>query len=74
MTYTLTRHPGTIRRDADGALIPNHPGNMDYLAYLAWVEAGNEPNPVPEGGAPGIEVTGFRQAGRHHKPPKGRRK
>lgn len=31
---------------SDGALIPTDPANRDYaeyLAYTAWVEAGNEP-------------------------------
>ena len=45
MTYTLTAHPNTIVRDEDGAFIPTDPDNVDYQDYLAWVEAGNTPNP-----------------------------
>ena len=47
MTYTLTAHPNTIVRDEDGvrAFIPTDPDNMDYQAFLKWVEEGNEPTP-----------------------------
>ena len=41
----------TIIRIADGASIPNDPANRDYVEYLAWVEAGNAPepaDPIPE--------------------------
>jgi hypothetical protein len=41
MTYTLTEHPSTIVRDEDGARIPTDPDNVDYQAYLKWVEEGN---------------------------------
>jgi hypothetical protein len=47
MTYTLTENPNTIIRDEDGAFIPADPRNLDYQAYLAWLEEGNEPNPIP---------------------------
>ena len=67
--YSLTRYPNVIQRDADGALIPADPDNMDYLAFRARIDEGNEPNPEPL--PPGIEVTGFRQAGHE---PKGRRR
>jgi hypothetical protein len=40
-----------IRRDEDGAFIPFDPNNTDYHAYLAWLNEGNTPNPVPPGGA-----------------------
>jgi hypothetical protein len=50
MTYTLTDHPNTIIRDEDGAFIPADPANRDYQDYLAWLAAGNQPNPY---GAPG---------------------
>jgi hypothetical protein len=45
VTYTLTAEPDTIIRDEDGAFIPTHPDNLDYQAYLAWLDEGNEPNP-----------------------------
>ena len=34
-----------IHRDEDGAFIPADPNNMDYQAYLAWLDEGNEPTP-----------------------------
>jgi hypothetical protein len=47
MTYQLTT--GTsILRIADNAFIPADLANTDYRAYLAWVGAGNTPNPAPE--------------------------
>ena len=55
MTYQLTTGD-TILRTADNAFIPPDPANTDYAAYLAWVEAGNtpEPAPIPE---PPVELT-----------------
>jgi hypothetical protein len=47
MTYQLTTG-NTILRLADNALIPPDPANTDYAAYLAWLEAGNTPEPAPE--------------------------
>jgi hypothetical protein len=44
--YQLTNSP-TIIRIADHACIPPDPANTDYAAYLAWVEAGNMPEPAP---------------------------
>ena len=46
MTYQLTQGD-TIRRTADNAFIPPDPANTDYQAYLAWLEAGNTPEPAP---------------------------
>ena len=45
MTYTLTANDNTIVRDEDGAFIPADPDNVDYQAYLAWLDEGNEPTP-----------------------------
>jgi len=51
MTYTLAPSllgsSNSVVRDADGAHIPFDPKNADYVAYLAWVAAGNTPNPAP---------------------------
>jgi hypothetical protein len=44
--YQLTTST-SIKRLSDGAFIPNDPGNRDYREYLAWVEAGNMPEPAP---------------------------
>jgi hypothetical protein len=44
--YQLTTST-SIKRLSDGAFIPNDPGNRDYREYLAWVEAGNMPDPAP---------------------------
>jgi hypothetical protein len=38
-----------VERIADKAFIPTtDPANTDYQAYLAWVEAGNQPLPADE--------------------------
>jgi hypothetical protein len=54
MTYTQCWDPmrnqvsdTMILRDEDGAFIPSDPDNMDYHAYLAWLDEGNTPNPAP---------------------------
>ena len=36
-------HTQVICRTTDGACIPFDPANTDYIAYLAWLEAGNTP-------------------------------
>ena len=46
-TYTLTANPKIVIRDADGAFIPADEGNLDYVDYLSWLDAGNTPNPAP---------------------------
>jgi len=54
MNYKLIAdHPifgasNTVIRLSDGASIPMHPDNIDYQAYLAWVEQGNTPLPAEE--------------------------
>jgi hypothetical protein len=43
--YALTTGDSVLRLD-DGALIPADPHNADFVAYQAWLAAGNIPNPV----------------------------
>ena len=48
--YKLTQSTSIIRL-SDNAFIPADPANTDYAAYVAWLDAGNEPepaDPVPE--------------------------
>ena len=47
MIYQLTTG-NAILRLTDNAFIPPDPANTDYQAYLAWLEAGNTPEPAPE--------------------------
>lgn len=42
--YKLTRFDSVIR--SDGKSIPFAPGNQDYAEYLAWLAAGNVPEPA----------------------------
>lgn len=42
--YQLTATDSIIRT-VDGASIPPDPANMDYAAYLKWVEDGGVPDP-----------------------------
>jgi hypothetical protein len=55
MTYQLTA-TDIIRRTADGASIPPDPANVDYAAFLDWLEEGNTPDPAPEPPTP-VELT-----------------
>jgi hypothetical protein len=47
MTYKLLAD-GSIRRIADGAIIPPDQGNLDYREFLAWEQRGNTPEPTDE--------------------------
>jgi hypothetical protein len=58
MTYQLTSGD-TILRLSDNAYIPTAPGNRDYAEYLEWLEAGNEPLPVPDPPPPGPDYLTF---------------
>jgi hypothetical protein len=37
-----------LDENGGGITIPADPANRDYAAYLAWLEAGNTPDPAPE--------------------------
>ena len=37
-----------VLRIADNVSIPFDPANTDYAAYLAWLEAGNQPEAADE--------------------------
>lgn len=39
---------GGVIRVEDGAHIPSDRSNVDYQAYLAWIAAGNTPQPVDQ--------------------------
>jgi hypothetical protein len=49
--YKLYKFNGevvSIKRLSDGSSIPLVEGNCDYREYLAWVAAGNTPEPADE--------------------------
>jgi hypothetical protein len=47
--YAGVERTDVIQRVEDGACIPLYdPANMDYQAYLRWLEAGNTPIPAEE--------------------------
>ena len=51
MIYKLTNtNPNVILRNPgpDQSIIPKDPANMDYQAYLKWVEDGNTPLPADD--------------------------
>jgi len=59
MTYSqvwdyMTNAPSQtiIVRDEDQAFIPADPDNVDYQAYLAWLDEGNQPTPYTPPPAP----------------------
>ena|SRR5258708_39681496 len=44
--YQLTQTSG-VKRLSDEAFIPADNGNRDWIAYQAWLAAGNVPSPAP---------------------------
>jgi hypothetical protein len=41
-----SQDPDAVIRSADGAHIPADPRNRDYQEFVAWVKAGNSPDPA----------------------------
>jgi hypothetical protein len=56
MSYQLT-HSNMILRLSDDLWISPDPANIDYAAYLAWLDEGNTPEPAPEPPAPPVLTT-----------------
>jgi hypothetical protein len=44
--YQFAQWTSVVLRRADGVLIPTDPGNTDYIAYLAWSNAGGITDPL----------------------------
>ena len=54
--YQLT-HTAGVTRLSDGAAIPADDGNRDWIAYQAWLTAGNVPSPVVDSAPAQIVVS-----------------
>lgn len=46
--HSLSGNVSSIERLSDNAFIPFDPANIDYQAYLKWLEEGNTPEPAAE--------------------------
>ena len=46
--YQLVNNADVVKRLSDNAWIPFDNANTDYIAYLAWVAEGNQPEPAEE--------------------------
>lgn len=46
--YQLMNRSDMVRRVQDGAWIPFDPANVDYQAYLKWLDEGNTPLPAED--------------------------
>ncbi|BDU76290.1 hypothetical protein [Mesoterricola sediminis] len=46
--YTVSLSLGTVTRNEDGKIVApcQSPEDPDFMAYIAWVEAGNQPDIV----------------------------
>lgn len=53
--FTYKLYDNSVLR-SDGWSIPPDSANIDYAAYLAWLDEGNTPEPAPEPPAP-VELT-----------------
>lgn len=44
--YTINPSEGTVTRNADGKVVApcQSVEDPDFMAYIAWVEAGNQPD------------------------------
>jgi hypothetical protein len=70
MTYTQVWDPmqgqiddSMIQRDEDGAFIPFDEANVDYQAYLTWLDEGNEPTPCkPPPASPSAAIAASAQS------------
>lgn len=59
--FKLTNYNSVIRL-SDNVPIPADPANVDYAAYLRWVEAGNTPEPADVPKVPKVSSVTMRQA------------
>lgn len=53
--YQLINQSSFIFNKVTGSVIPNDTTNVDYQAYLAWIEEGNVPEPTDVPPTPTVE-------------------